>query len=544
MISICWPACGAGGTPSRRRLIDPWQPCVSFAGSESRTDFLERRSLDAFSRNFQKDAAVHFPAPIADLSSRRVLTMELLEGIRGLELKVATVVEITPDELALKAARVYLQMIFQDGFYHADPHPGNYLVLQGGVLGILDAGMVGRLDEDLRDRLEALIVAVYHRDAARLTDTITSLGSSPPTDAEGLRAEVNEFVHDFADQPLGEFDLSAALNRMTDIIRRFGILLPPEVALLLRTLVVLEGSARQLSPTFSLAEVINLYVREHGVGQLWKRFRRKMQRSVRDWDRFLTDLPRELDEIIKRFREGKLEIHHEVKGIERTVNRLVRGIIAAALIMGSSMPEFEDPAGDLRDLRFRRARLCHRDSWPTDLSDRRRNELASLRPVGRLEQPRDKISGQNENVRGVRRCRHRDCGEVLRRLERVDNLPAGQVDIMHLVARSAHDGVLVVIDQDNKVDAPFPGRDDLGRLRWVRRVKNMQLGSSVLITCPDNQLPVGRQDRLFRRGLEGHSRLAGLQVVEDRVIVRLAWTAINVLPSAVKPCRFSVDLID
>ena len=78
-------------------------------------------------------------------------------------------------------------------------------------------------------------------------------------------------------------------------------------------------------------------MREHGVGQLWRRFRRKVARSARDWDRFLTDLPRELDEIMKRFREGKLDIHHEHKGIERTVNRLVRGIITAALIMGSTM---------------------------------------------------------------------------------------------------------------------------------------------------------------------------------------------------------------
>jgi ubiquinone biosynthesis protein len=164
-----------------------------------------------------------------------------------------------------------------------------------------------------------------------------ALGASPPDDPAGLRAEVTDFVNDFADQPLKEFDLSGALNRMTDIIRRFGILLPPEVALLLRTLVVLEGSARQLSPDFSLAEVIDLYVREHGVGRVWRRFRRKMQRSARDWERFLTDLPRELDEIMKRFREGKLDIHHEHKGIERTVKLLVRGIIAAALIVGSAM---------------------------------------------------------------------------------------------------------------------------------------------------------------------------------------------------------------
>jgi ubiquinone biosynthesis protein len=297
----------------------------------------ERANLDRFIRNFEENPGVKFPEPVRELSSRRVLTMERLEGIRGLEVKAAVAPPETPKELALRAARVYLQMIFEDGFYHADPHPGNYLVLSGGELGILDAGMVGRLDDDMRERLDSLIVAVYHRDAGRLTDTVIALGESPPTDAAALRSEVKDFVLDFADVPLNELDLSAALNRMTDIIRRFGILLPPEVAMLLRTLVVLEGSARQLSPTFSLAEVINLYVHEHGVGKLWHRLRRRVQRTARDWNRFLTDLPRELDEIVKRFREGKLDIHMEHKGLERTVNRLVRGIICAALIMGSSM---------------------------------------------------------------------------------------------------------------------------------------------------------------------------------------------------------------
>ncbi|HEX3147645.1 MAG TPA: AarF/ABC1/UbiB kinase family protein [Gemmataceae bacterium] len=297
----------------------------------------ERKSLERFARNFTSESGVKFPAPVAELSSRRVLTMERLDGIHGLRLREVAAPEASPGDIAMRAARIYLQMIFQDGFYHADPHPGNYLVLDGGVLGLLDAGMVGRLDEELRDRLESLIVAVYHRDAGRLTDSVMALGETQPTDPAGLRSEVNEFVHDFADVPLNEFDLTAALNRITDIIRRFGILLPPDVAMLLRTLVVLEGSARQLSPTFSLAEVINLYVHEHGTGQLWRRLRRKMQRTARDWDRFLGDLPRELDEIMKRFREGKLDIHHEHKGIERTVNRLVRGIICAALIMGSTM---------------------------------------------------------------------------------------------------------------------------------------------------------------------------------------------------------------
>src|SRR4051812_44965697 len=108
--------------------------------------------------------------------------MERRDGIHGLSLKDAVAPGGTPDELAMRAARIYLQMIFRDGFYHADPHPGNYLVLDGGVLGLLDAGMVGRLDEEIRDRLESLIVAIYHRDAGRLTDSVVALGETQPTD--------------------------------------------------------------------------------------------------------------------------------------------------------------------------------------------------------------------------------------------------------------------------------------------------------------------------------------------------------------------------
>src|SRR5204862_6434187 len=155
----------------------------------------------------------------------------------------------------------------------------------GAVLGTLGAGMAGRFDDDMRERLESLIVAVYHRDAGRLTDTVTALGDTPPDDPAGLRAEVGDFVQDFADVPLAELDLSAALNRMTDIIRRFGILLPPEVALLLRTLVVLEGGARRLAPSFSLAEVIHRSGHAHGLGQLWRRFRRGGGRAARAWTR-------------------------------------------------------------------------------------------------------------------------------------------------------------------------------------------------------------------------------------------------------------------
>lgn len=296
----------------------------------------ERLNLEQFRRNFAEEPGIHFPQTYPERSTRRVLTMERLVGVNGLDTAAMQADGVDPGELAMRASQMYLQMIFQDGFYHADPHPGNYLVLPGGVLGILDAGMVGLLDEELRDQLESLIVAVYHRNPQELTEVVLLLGDSPPTDPNALRAEIADFIHDFANQPLMELDLSGALNRMIDIIRRFGIALPSEVALLLRTLVILEGSARQLNPKFSLAQMIDNYVKAHGVERFWRRLQRRVQRTTRDWDRFLTELPRELSEILKRFREGKLDIHHEHRGVEKSVNRLVRGLIAAALIVASA----------------------------------------------------------------------------------------------------------------------------------------------------------------------------------------------------------------
>ena len=174
-----WPS----GTPSRPAPYRPVATVRQFRKALNRElDFAaERTNLERSSATSPRSRGSTSPAPVAELSSKRRPDHGAARGGpraggqgRGRRRRPR------PDELALRAARVYLQMIFQDGFYHADPHPGNYLVLPGGVLGILDAGMVGRLDDDMRERLESLIVAVYHRDAGRLTDTVTALGDAPP----------------------------------------------------------------------------------------------------------------------------------------------------------------------------------------------------------------------------------------------------------------------------------------------------------------------------------------------------------------------------
>jgi ubiquinone biosynthesis protein len=299
----------------------------------------EKRNLEEFAENFVKDKHVHFPLVYADLCSRRVLTMQTLVGVSGEDVPGMHGAGFDLNQFAQRGATMYLDMIFRDGFYHADPHPGNLMMLPGGVVGVLDCGMVGRLDETMREEVEALLMSLISKDAVELTDSVMRLGSVPADlDREALRSEISNFVSEHGSRSLRDFNLSAALKQMTDIVRRYHILLPSTLALMLKTLVMLEGTSRQLSPNFNLAALIEPYqvkVLKHRLSL--DRVLRKIYRMYRDWDRLIDMLPRDLAEILRRVRNGTFELRHEHRRLESTVNRLVLGILSASFFIGSSM---------------------------------------------------------------------------------------------------------------------------------------------------------------------------------------------------------------
>ena len=298
----------------------------------------EKRNLEEFAEHFVKDKHVHFPIVYPELCSRRIVTMEMLVGISGEDIPGMRGSGFNLDQFAQRGANMYLDMIFRDGFYHADPHPGNLMMLPGGVVGVIDCGMVGRLDETMREEVESLLVAIISKDAVELTDCVMRLGSVPvDLDRDSLRAEISNFVSEFGGRSLRDFNLSAALRQMTDIVHRYHILLPSSLALMLKTLVMLEGTSRQLNPNFNLAELIEPYqVKVLKQKLSMDRLMRKLYRAYRDWDRLIDMLPRDLAEILRRVRNGTFEMHHEHHRLELTVNRLVLGILSASFFIGSS----------------------------------------------------------------------------------------------------------------------------------------------------------------------------------------------------------------
>ncbi len=302
-------------------------------------DFVaEKRNLQQFSHNFAKDPAVHIPEAYTDFSAKRVLTMELLVGIPGSKQKELHQSGADLNEFAHLAAQMYLDMIFRDGFYHADPHPGNYIMLPGTVVGVLDFGMVGRIDDSLRENLEDILISISNGDADGLSELLLQ-SASPPSDINeaAFRSDVADYLAEFAYQSVKDIDLGGALEELTAIIRRHRLILPQGMALLLKTLVMLEGSARELSPKFNLMELVVPYkskmIRDRFRPKRWLD---KFRRVYRDIDHLVSKGPRDLAKFLDQLRAGKVVVQLEHQHLQAAVNRLVIGILTGALFLGSS----------------------------------------------------------------------------------------------------------------------------------------------------------------------------------------------------------------
>ncbi len=303
-------------------------------------DFLrEERNMQHFAQNFRHDPAVHIPQSYPKLCTDRVLTMEFVEGIKLLDVNRLAPPGIDLGEVARRGADICMEMIFSHGFYHADPHPGNLLLMDDNVIALLDFGMVGRIDEQLLDDMGEMLMAVGNQDSEYLTTIITRIGAAPPElDRATLGIDVADFVAHYGSMSLDNFDLSGALNELVDMIRRYNIMLPARIAMLIKTMITLEGTTRLVSPSFSLIEVMAPYQKK----MFWRQFSPK--RRLRKTRRFYSEIrylmsvfPRGMVDILEQVQSGKFDVHLDHRGLEPSVNRLVLGMLASAMILGSTL---------------------------------------------------------------------------------------------------------------------------------------------------------------------------------------------------------------
>lgn len=307
-------------------------------------DYLQEADhAERFARNFQGNPYVHIPKIFRRLTTSRVLTMERLRGLKISDRDALQARQIDCPLLARRASGILLKMIFEDGFYHADPHPGNFFIEAGAVIGVVDFGMVGAVDEATRAQLVSLLFAVTAEDNEQLTDSLLEFAAPGATpDRIKLGRDLHHLLSRYYGQPLGEISLSALLNEVFLIIREHRLSLPPRLALLIKTLAMSESVGARLDPAFHLTTILVPYAQRLLLQQyspaVWGR---QLKRAGRDVARLGVEMPRQLRRLLLAMERGGLAVGVRPQGfeplmqrLEQLTNRLVFGVIAAAFIVG------------------------------------------------------------------------------------------------------------------------------------------------------------------------------------------------------------------
>jgi ubiquinone biosynthesis protein len=313
---------------------------------------VEAAHLKRFASFFDEDPTVRIPKVYESWTTERVLTMERLPGVKVSALDEGGLPEgLDGQEIARRGADAILTQIFIHGFFHADPHPGNVLVLPGNVVGFIDLGQVGRLDREMRILVADLFGGLVSKDVETATESFLELTESTQTPDRGaIEAEIAEFVDWYVDRPVGELEIGKMVWRLLEIAGRHRRSVSPELYLVLKALATLEVFARRLDPQFDLAEragpVLKRLMRERFSPRRWAL--ETWQTSV-ELTRLAQEIPRELRQILAQIRRGRLHVEFEHTGLapllhthEVVVNRLVFAIVLAALLIASSLVALGD----------------------------------------------------------------------------------------------------------------------------------------------------------------------------------------------------------
>lgn len=299
----------------------------------------EERNLYQFYAKFEQDQKVRIPKPFTDYSTPKVLTMEFVVGKNLTDIDAIQAYGVDLEQLTRELVELNVGLIFDDGFFHADPHPGNILVEPSGRIAMLDFGLVGRIGEATREDIEEMLYAVMSSDVQMLSAALSRLCEFPVTlDESMLENDLSDFIGQYSTRSIQDFQMGSALNAMFDVIRQHQLRLPQEAILLLRVLVTIEGTARALSPNFEIMDVLKSLHRK----LLFRRFSptrqiRKFRRLGMQVEKLAESMPRKLAGVVDQIRTGKIDINIDHRRLGSSVNRLVLGMMTSALFLGSSI---------------------------------------------------------------------------------------------------------------------------------------------------------------------------------------------------------------
>lgn len=330
------------------RLYDPVVKVQEFTRwIRQEQDFLqEGRSVERFRQNFESDRTVYIPRVYWELTTARVLTLEYVEGIHIQDLEAIDRAGLNRKTIALNGARAVLKMVFEHGFFHGDPHPGNLLVTRRNVVVPLDFGLMGHLDEGTVDLLAGLAHGVLQKDMDRIARTFLNMGMvDDNVDLRSFKADMSDLLERYYDSRYTQISVEHLINEIIGLVSMYRIRLPRNLYLMGKSLAVVESVGLRLDPEFDMIAVAKPFLRKFmlkrfSAGSLLKDFSRR----VDDYRDFFKTLPDTLKQILHKVQKGDLNINfqhrgldHLIRELDKSTNRISFSLIIAALIIASSV---------------------------------------------------------------------------------------------------------------------------------------------------------------------------------------------------------------
>lgn len=311
----------------------------------------EANNLLRFQKNFRGNTEIYIPSVYPEFSSEKVLCMEFIHGFKITDLEKLETIGLTGKEVALRGINLYFQQVFDHGFFHADPHPGNIFVMPDQKICFVDYGMMGSIIESDKTLLANLLLSVHDRDVEGLKKALLKFGRDESRiDEKELEYDIREFFLNYSEITLEQIDGEEVIAALNSLFFDYKIKVPSNLLLLLKALVIIEGVGLMIDPQYDLIKNIEPFVRrliEHKYSP--KQLTKKAIKAFGDLSKLSTKLPEEIEDLIEKIRRGKLHIEIEHKGLEdlqmtmETIsNRISFTLVLVALILGSSIVVLAD----------------------------------------------------------------------------------------------------------------------------------------------------------------------------------------------------------
>jgi len=305
----------------------------------------EGQSADQIRDNFAANDRSHIPEIYWDYTTGRVLVMERLRGVKVNDLQALDALGIDRKQLGATSVQLMLEEMFVHGFFHADPHPGNLLVAEDGVIGMMDFGMMGHLDSRFQDSLTRLFMAMDRRDSERVIDEMATMGIlNDQLNRRAFKRDVDHLIMCYANRPLEDLAAANIFGELTTLARRHHLSLPNELVLVAKVMALAEGTGLLLDPEFDFVTFAQPYLEKHWLQRRSPaKIGEQMAEGLLDLAEFGISFPRRITRLAAQLERGELGGKVEVRGIDAALDRLQKmayqlaaAILVSALIIGLS----------------------------------------------------------------------------------------------------------------------------------------------------------------------------------------------------------------